>query len=258
MLTRTGAYVDSLIKETEVGCIKLLQEQACTLCCDFVKNCRDGFSCRHWQSELVSYTCSAALRMLQVFGERTQTELLSYWLRKTWRTGTVKCGHAEVQNSDDWFLARRIDQESDGYLSPFKPFELIGSDWIIPGLLQCAVPHLNFPSAIYTVCLAFWKLGCKWSRLSYVSLASLVDVRGTVSQVLSLSVSWSDWWPELHYTSTQWYLADCSCECINLLNPTGHVMHQQFNIQQLYVLPTLNLCVLYLSENKQRLVPLTA
>ena len=45
---------------------------------------------------------------------------------------------------------------------------------------------------------------------------------------------------------------------INLLNPTGHVMYQQFNIQQLYVLPTLYLCVLYLSENKQRLVPLTS
>ena len=45
---------------------------------------------------------------------------------------------------------------------------------------------------------------------------------------------------------------------INLLKSTGHVMHQQFNIQQLYVLPTLYLCVLYLSENKQRLVPLTA
>ena len=44
----------------------------------------------------------------------------------------------------------------------------------------------------------------------------------------------------------------------NLLNPTGHVMHQQFNIQQLYVLPTLYLCVLYLSENKKRLVPITA
>ena len=40
---------------------------------------------------------------------------------------------------------------------------------------------------------------------------------------------------------------------VNLLKPTGHVMHQQFNIQQLYVLPTL-----YLSENKQRLVPLTS
>ena len=45
---------------------------------------------------------------------------------------------------------------------------------------------------------------------------------------------------------------------INLLKPTGYVMHHQFNIQQLYVLPTLYLCVLYLSQNKQRLVPLTA
>ena len=50
----------------------------------------------------------------------------------------------------------------------------------------------------------------------------------------------------------------CVCVCVNLLNPTGHVMHQQFTIQQLYGLPTLYLCVLYLSENKQRLVPLTA
>ena len=45
---------------------------------------------------------------------------------------------------------------------------------------------------------------------------------------------------------------------LNLIKPTGHVMHHQFNIQQLYALPTLYLCVLYLSENKQRLVPLTA
>ena len=44
----------------------------------------------------------------------------------------------------------------------------------------------------------------------------------------------------------------------NLLKPADHVMHQQFNIQQLYILPTLYLCVLYLSENKQRFVPLTA
>ena len=48
------------------------------------------------------------------------------------------------------------------------------------------------------------------------------------------------------------------CLSIKLLKPTGHVIHQQFNIQQLYVLPTQYLCVLYLSENKQRLVPLTA
>jgi hypothetical protein len=43
---------------------------------------------------------------------------------------------------------------------------------------------------------------------------------------------------------------------ICVLNLSGDVMHQQFNIQQLYSLPTLYLYVLYLSENKQRLVPL--
>jgi len=44
---------------------------------------------------------------------------------------------------------------------------------------------------------------------------------------------------------------------LNLSKPTGYVIHQQFNIQQLYALTTLYLCVLCLSENKQRLVPLT-
>ena len=58
--------------------------------------------------------------------------------------------------------------------------------------------------------------------------------------------NWNDRWSYVHMF------------LFNLLKPTGHVMHQQFNIQQLYVLPTLYLCVLYLSENKQRLVPLTA
>ena len=57
------------------------------------------------------------------------------------------------------------------------------------------------------------------------------------------------------YTSRGQWLAAMT---FNLLKPTGHVMHHQFNIQQLYALPTLYLCVLYLSENKQRLVPLTA
>ena len=64
---------------------------------------------------------------------------------------------------------------------------------------------------------------------------------------LSISCCWAD--------RSQLSQAVCF---INLLKPTGHVMHQLFNIQQLYVLPTLCLCVLYLSENKQRLVPLTA
>jgi len=41
---------------------------------------------------------------------------------------------------------------------------------------------------------------------------------------------------------------------INLLKLSGYG-HQQFNIQQLYVLPTLYLCVFDLADNKQRLVP---
>jgi len=45
---------------------------------------------------------------------------------------------------------------------------------------------------------------------------------------------------------------------LNILKPTGYVMHHEFNIQQLYALPTLYLWVFYLSENKQQLVPLTA
>jgi hypothetical protein len=36
--------------------------------------------------------------------------------------------------------------------------------------------------------------------------------------------------------------------CLNLLKPTGYVMHQQFNIQQLYSLPTLYLCFVFIWE----------
>jgi hypothetical protein len=56
----------------------------------------------------------------------------------------------------------------------------------------------------------------------------------------------------------QRHLHELHVQTVNLVKPTGYVMHQQFNIQQLYALPTLHLCVLYLSENKQRLVSLTA
>ena len=39
-------------------------------------------------------------------------------------------------------------------------------------------------------------------------------------------------------------------ERLNLLKSTGYLMHHhQFNIQQLYALPTLYLCVLFLSGN---------
>ena len=67
-------------------------------------------------------------------------------------------------------------------------------------------------------------------------------------------------WPSLFLPSSfpSVFLVLSFVSSFNLLKPTGYVMHQQFNIQQLYALPTLYLCVLYLSENKQRLVPLTA
>jgi len=45
---------------------------------------------------------------------------------------------------------------------------------------------------------------------------------------------------------------------INLLKPTGHYVQHQVNTQQLYALTKRYLCVLYLSDNNQRLVPLTA
>jgi len=57
---------------------------------------------------------------------------------------------------------------------------------------------------------------------------------------------------------TNIYLCNSTCARVNHLQPTVYVMHQQFNIQQMYALPTLYLCVLYLSEKKERLVPLTS
>ena len=63
--------------------------------------------------------------------------------------------------------------------------------------------------------------------------------------------------PEIEHPK-RFCCAQLLMSCLNLLKPTGHVMHQQFNIRLLYVLPTLYLCVLYLSENKQRLVPLVS
>jgi hypothetical protein len=42
---------------------------------------------------------------------------------------------------------------------------------------------------------------------------------------------------------------------INLLKPSGNLTYDQFNIKKFYVVPTLRLCVLYGSQNKQQLLP---
>ena len=66
-------------------------------------------------------------------------------------------------------------------------------------------------------------------------------------------------WNEMEFLHMETILKEfCLTNILNLLKPACYLMHQQFNNQQLYVLPTLYLFVLYLSQNKQRLVPLTA
>jgi hypothetical protein len=42
---------------------------------------------------------------------------------------------------------------------------------------------------------------------------------------------------------------------INLLKPSGNFTYTRFNIKKFYVVPTLCLCVLYGSQNKQQLLP---
>ena len=85
------------------------------------------------------------------------------------------------------------------------------------------------------------------------------------SRLASYEILNLPWQPQLwHAISSDWMQSLDSSgkskiwEPINLLKPTGYVKHHQFNIQQFYALPTLYLCVLYLSQNKERLVPLTA
>jgi hypothetical protein len=63
---------------------------------------------------------------------------------------------------------------------------------------------------------------------------------------------------KLCYGSNEYPISEIRELVLNLLKPTGQVMLHKFKIQQLYILHTLYLCVLYLSENKLRLVPLTA
>jgi len=56
-----------------------------------------------------------------------------------------------------------------------------------------------------------------------------------------------------------WCVVVCDLETSRIGAPyIYNVRLLRVNIQQLYALPTLYLCVLYLSENKQRLAPLTA
>jgi len=86
---------------------------------------------------------------------------------------------------------------------------------------------------------------------------------GTLSSDKVVGRPVKHWYPEASmlkearsmpsYTATsfqKWLL-------MNILKPSGHYMYHHFNIQQFYILPTLYLCVLCGSQNKQRLFPNT-
>jgi hypothetical protein len=51
-----------------------------------------------------------------------------------------------------------------------------------------------------------------------------------------------------YYALSQYLCSESPYLSINLLKSTVCVMHHQFHIQQFYVLPTLYLCVLYVSK----------
>jgi hypothetical protein len=50
-------------------------------------------------------------------------------------------------------------------------------------------------------------------------------------------------------------LQETHCVSFNPLKPSGNFSTTRFNIHKLYVVPTLRLCVLYGSQNKQQLLP---
>ena len=122
----------------------------------------------------------------------------------------------------------------------------------LPLLLSCRVwtsRHTDFfqLSPIY-----FLPFARSFSTASNNFTWNRVTETGAGNVCLWLCTSLDTSFLHLSFTETLNY------DPINLLKPTGYVMHHQFNIQQLYALPTPYLYVLYLSENKRRLEPLTA
>ena len=100
------------------------------------------------------------------------------------------------------------------------------------------------------------------------SICFELDINTILSFLQTKYLTYGDKW-EIIYSAVEFYILEWmyifsspnispDIKDLNLSKATGHVMHHQFNIQQLYALPTLYLCVLYLSENKQRFVLLTA
>jgi len=75
--------------------------------------------------------------------------------------------------------------------------------------------------------------------------------------IISLySTNWLVFITEIVFTTR--YGLNLRVTYINPSKPSGHYMYHQFDTQQFYVLPTVYLCILSESQNKQRLFPYAA
>ena len=98
----------------------------------------------------------------------------------------------------------------------------------------------------------FWHLERPWQQWQWTGLKYN-------SQFSYLEPSWTlceEKNHKAHIRKPMLSMQSIPCHFINLLKPTCYVMHQKVWHSKLYALSMLYLCVLYLSENKQQLVPL--
>ena len=122
---------------------------------------------------------------------------------------------------------------------------------LVPNIFNLTLAQLTFKSLRLTLCTTSFNIQ-KFCVLPTMHLCVLCGSENKQRLFFYTALTY-----RFFITEAECLLRGTNC-VFNLLKPSGHVIYQQFNIQQLYVLPTLYLRVLYLSENKQRLVPLTA
>jgi len=139
----------------------------------------------------------------------------------------------------------RVKAQAVGLLESCKMGPIICPETSATTNLRCVTSQKNQGLKSATMCIGFGPI-----INSYIMYVGIEYRRNWLSHLQRCTINFMERERHLQITA--------DTECVKLLKPTCYVMHQQFNIQQLYALPALYLCVLYLSENKQRLVPLTA
>jgi hypothetical protein len=140
----------------------------------------------------------------------------------------------------------------------FTPWiwKIIRASFIVGGKFDAAMPteaqtHFDY----------FITTGCFRESASSSKLSSSLKIARLwlTNQVFYIMHQWTRSSPTVLHIRSQnrdQQAHIMSYEC--LINLLVTWCTNKFNIQQLYALPTLYLCVLYLCENKQRVVPLTA